>query len=109
MTLEELITELEKEDCNKVCRIGFNNPHSYRGYYDELAFEPTENVTIYDMLECANAALGNTYNGYKGGRYRMNGYTNVHLAYRGSSGQPLTKLSLAYMTGAHIDISEILV
>jgi hypothetical protein len=73
MTLNELIRYLEKEDPKKVVAIGFNNPHSYRGYYEDLAFEPAKNITVGEMLDCAKGALGKTYEGYKGGEYKMGG------------------------------------
>jgi len=65
---------------------GFENPHSYRGFYDQLAFEPLDNVEIGAMLTAARAALGSTYTGWKGGEYTMNAYTECHIAERGSMG-----------------------
>ena len=46
MKLGELIEYLEKQDKDKVCPFGFYYPHSYRGYYEQLAFEPAYNITI---------------------------------------------------------------
>lgn len=67
MQLQDLINYLEKEDPKKVAPLGFSYPHSYRGIYSELAFEPTPNVTVGEMLECAKSALDTTYQGWKGG------------------------------------------
>ncbi|HTN56799.1 MAG TPA: hypothetical protein VL043_00880, partial [Protaetiibacter sp.] len=61
MYLNELIEELSKRDPSTVVRQGFSNPHSYRGYYDQLAFEPTPNVTVGSMLAAAEEANGSTY------------------------------------------------
>jgi hypothetical protein len=40
MYLTNLIAFLEKYDPAQVVPVGFHRPHSYRGYYDQLAFEP---------------------------------------------------------------------
>ena len=46
---------------------------SYRGYYCDLAFEPTsESKTVGQLLQQCQKALGATYEGYKGGDYVMN-------------------------------------
>ena len=58
MHLGLLIEELSKHDPAKRIRNGFKNPHSYRGYYDELAFEPCFETTVGDMLQAARAARG---------------------------------------------------
>jgi hypothetical protein len=80
--LSELIARLEREhhaDPTKRVRIGFTNPHSYRGYYEQLAFERAENVAVGDMLAAAQSALGRTFQGWKGGDYTMREYTDVWL------------------------------
>jgi hypothetical protein len=89
MTLSELIKELERHDPEKRVVLGFNSPHSYRGYYDELAFEPAESVTVGEMLDSAREALGATYDGYKGGEYEMSEHTDCWLAYYGSTGETI--------------------
>jgi hypothetical protein len=85
MALDEVIAALEAEDPERVLPFGFTNPHSYRGYYDELAFEPAANVTIGSMLAAARSALGATYEGWKGGEYTMQGYTDCWLVEQGTS------------------------
>jgi hypothetical protein len=98
VTLAELIAALEAEDPRKVLPRGFNNPHSYRGYYDELAFEPATNVTVAAMLHDARSALGATYQGYKGGDYEMSDYTDCWLAFEGSAaGETIGPLLLELM------------
>jgi hypothetical protein len=84
--LKELIEALEALNPNAVVPHGFGEPMSYRGYYDQLAFEPVENARIGDMLQHAKNALGNTFTGYKGGDYTMHETTECWIAPYGSSG-----------------------
>jgi len=99
MTLKELIETLEKADPNKVVPLGFRRPHSYRGYYTDLAFAPAKNITVGEMLACAQSALGKTFDGYKGGEYTMSEYTTVWLAEWGCCGEGIGPVLLAYMLG----------
>jgi hypothetical protein len=81
MNLGELIDQLEAiPDKHRKVRIGFGKPHSWRGSYCELAFEPVHDTTIAAMLQCAQEADGISYTGYKGGEYLMDRSTTVHLA-----------------------------
>lgn len=93
MNLGELIEILESCNLSKTVE-GFGSPHSYRGYYDELAFEPMT-TTIRAMLEAAKSAVDEVYRGYKGGSFEMNNDTDIHLAYEGCTGEPITKALLA--------------
>lgn len=86
MTLDELIAALEAEDPARRLPLGFSHPHSYRGFYDELAFEPTANVTVGEMLADARSADGTTYQGWKGGDFTMTGWTDCWLAEEGTGG-----------------------
>lgn len=100
LNLGELIAALEAEDPTRTLPLGFANPHSYRGYYDQLAFEPAENVTVGSMLEAARSALGTTYQGWKGGDYEMSAWTECWLAFEGEGsgetlGRHLVRLLLA--------------
>lgn len=97
MYLAELIETLESYNPETVVKEGFNSPHSYRGYYDELAFEPARNVTIGEMLAAAKEADGATYQGYKGGEFTMGGFTNTHIANYGDCGDALSARLLRYM------------
>ena len=97
MYLHELIEELEKHDPAKKVKRGFDGPHSYRGYYDELAFEPTGETTVGAMLKAARSALGETYQGWKGGDFKMDEWTPCHLAYVGDCGESLGATLLGYM------------
>lgn len=96
--LMELIERLEKEDPKKTLARGFDNPHSYRGYYDQLAFEPCEGpITVGRLLQFARSALGATYQGWKGGDFTMGPYTDCHLAEVGHTGEELGPTLLGYM------------
>lgn len=95
--LDELIAILEAHDPATVVKVGFADPHSYRGYYHEVAFEPAANVTVGAMLADARAALGATYQGYKGGDYTMSGYTSVWLASYGCTGESLGRVLLTLL------------
>jgi hypothetical protein len=88
MNLGELIAELERMPQDLVVD-GFSNPHSYRGFYDDLAFEPASGVTIGAMLRDCRSALGATFQGHKGGDYEMGEYTICWLAEHGSYGDPI--------------------
>lgn len=80
MNLGRLIEELSKLPQDAVVKDGFGEPMSYRGYYDQCAFEPKENAKIGDMLAHAKAAIGPVFHGYKGGEYRYSTYTDCWIA-----------------------------
>jgi hypothetical protein len=99
-TLRELIARLEAEpDLSKRVEVGFHNPHSYRGYYEQLAFEIAYDVTVGDMLTAARFALGATYQGWKGGDYLMSDYTETWLVRQEgeSAGETLGAVLLTLM------------
>lgn len=91
MILKDLIIFLEQRDPDLIVPVGFAKPHSYRGYYEELAFEPAVNVTVESMLACAKDAVGRIFIGYKGGEYTMTEYTDVWLANWGQRGRALAR------------------
>jgi hypothetical protein len=100
MNLRTLIAALEAADPTKVVPVGFHRPHSYRGYYENLAFEPKADVTVAEMLACAKSALGQTFQGYKGGDYTMGEYTTVWVCHEGTSfGDGIGPVLLSYMLG----------
>lgn len=101
MTLGELIAALGAADPTRTVRHGFTHPHSYRGYYNELAFEPAANVTVADMLADARSALGATYEGWKGGDFTMHEHTDCWLSEEGcASGDTISALLLELMLGS---------
>lgn len=83
--LTELIEELEKIPHDTPISFGFGEPMSYRGYYEELAFEPKQNTLIAEMLANAKSALGATFTGYKGGEYTMGAFSDCYIAEYGTS------------------------
>lgn len=103
MNLGELIRRLEELPADQVVPNGFDHPHSYRGYYDELAFQPATGVTVGSMLADARSAVGATYTGWKGGDYIMDEYTPVHLAWKGSTGDELNEWVFDAMTAVAPD------
>lgn len=54
---------------------------SWRGVYDEVAFTPSKNGTREESLEFINKALTKTFEGYKGGEYTYELYTDVHFEF----------------------------
>ena len=69
---------------------------SYRGYYADLAFSRTyadlafsrtsEAITVDQMLTTCQAALGQSFEGYKGGDYVMGEDTPLWMANWGMTG-----------------------
>lgn len=93
MMLGELIKLLEAQSYrDTVLKHGFAEPFSYRGDYSELAFERTFDVTIQSMLDLAKDCVGKTFQGYKGGEYKMDTYSYVWLAEYGTTwhSEPIT-------------------
>lgn len=88
-TLRKVIDYLSTLPRDMEVSHGFGNPHSYRGHYADLAFEPVDNTTVGAMLDAAKAALGRTYAGWKGGNYTMKESTDCWLAHSGSTGVPI--------------------
>ena len=107
MTLSKLIEWLEQQDQDLVVKDGFGSPHSDRGDYSELAFDPLEEAKIGDMLQHAKSALGATFTGWKGGEFTMHEYTSVYIGEYGESGEEITSIHFKYwlLTGATDDPS----
>ena len=87
ITLGGLIAGLAKCDPTRevmfdFCGLGPTRFDSYRGYYDHLAlgYEDGHLITAGGLKELAEAALGATYDGWKGGSYRMTRDTPVWIA-----------------------------
>jgi hypothetical protein len=103
MTLGELITRLESEDPARSVMRGFDCAHSYRGFYDQLAFRPQSNVSIGDMLAEARSAVGTVYSGYKGGEFLMSRDTTVWLAQYGNLGEEIGPNLIRMMLGDPVE------
>lgn len=97
MYLKDLILALESLPADRVVRVGFGNPHSYRGVYEHLAFEREDGRTVADLLACCFKAMGHTYTGWKGGEFVMGEYSSVYLAYCGHTGEEIGPTFLALM------------
>jgi hypothetical protein len=68
---------------------GFGAPHSYRGYYTDLSFEPSDTVlSVVELLAVARGCMGVVFEGYKGGDYVMGALTPVWLSHYGSADGP---------------------
>lgn len=96
MTLGVLIEWLEQQDPNLVVMDGFGSPHSDRGSYDELAFDPMPEARLGDMLKYAKDALGSTFTGWKGGEYTMDEHTSVYIGEFGECGHAITPTHFKY-------------
>lgn len=63
---------------------------SYRGYYEDLAIRLVNGAynapTVMDFIAMLESAVGKTFEGYKGGLYRMGRNTNVWFANHGETG-----------------------
>lgn len=71
--------------------IFLESPHSHRGNYCDIAFEPTKS-TVGDACSCVGYAIGRTYEGYKGGLFTMESDTPCYIAYEGCCGDPIVSL-----------------
>ena len=87
MTLGKLIEELEKYPLEtKIQQL--SNPHSYRGYYEDLAFQLSENkATVKETLTLLKSCLNTEFQGYKGGDFIMTNETLIWVATYGSCGE----------------------
>lgn len=89
MTLGGLIAALETLDPDRFV-VGFGRPISYRGYYCDLAFTPSDEPrTVADLLRvCREDCMGQVFVGYKGGDFVMGALTPLWIAGYGQSGSP---------------------
>jgi hypothetical protein len=85
MNLEQIIKFLEELNQDGVVPFGFGEPDSFRGYYEDVAFEPVKDAKISDMLKHAKSAMNATFTGYKGGEFTMSEYTDCWISIYGSS------------------------
>lgn len=73
-------------DYNK--HVGVGSLDSYRGYYADLALEPTSTpITAEQLYVKLKQAHGTTFTGYKGGDFEMDGDTPLWVAEYGSTGR----------------------
>lgn len=106
ITLRDLIEELQLMPQDGVVPFGFGAPASYRGYYEQLAFEPLENAKIADMLAYAESAVGATFEGYKGGDFTMDDESDCWIASYGASGGTKIGWTLIGMWRAYLNLER---
>lgn len=95
MTLGKLIAALEALPGNRLV-LGFGDPMSYRGYYEDLAFAPNADTrTVADLLAHCRRCMGHVFEGYKGGEFVMGANTALWIAEYGDSGPRLMGLDTA--------------
>ena len=93
LTLGELIEALESMP-DDVEIEGLGDLHSYRGYYNDLAFEPEAcKKPAIEILEICRAAMGKVFEGYKGGEYVMGAKTPLWIAPYGICGRKIVGIS----------------
>jgi hypothetical protein len=94
MTLGKLIDCLASQKPDKQVT-GFGSLGSYRGYYDDLAFEPTADVeTVGALLQRCRDAMGKVFQGYKGGGFQMGESTPLWISHYGTTGERLMGLDV---------------
>lgn len=101
MTLGKLIERLESLPPETMIE-GIREPHSYRGYYSDLAFELGDKVTAAKALETCRACMGEVFEGYKGGDFQMGRNTPVWLASYGVCGLKI----MAIHDGGTLELAE---
>lgn len=90
MTLGDFHAELSSVDPSTIVRTenfeSLGEAHSYRGYYDEIAFEsasPGVTVTAGELVQAVENAIDRVFIGWKGGDYRMDVDTPVWISSEG--------------------------
>lgn len=91
LTLGGMITKLESIKPSTLIlvdgKLGLCSPHSYRGYYEDLAFSAS-NVKAYSakkLLALCRDIRGQTFTGYRGGDFLMSGDTPLWLSSYGEA------------------------
>lgn len=92
MTLGKMIDRLEAMPPETIIE-GITAPHSYRGYYCDLAFERGETrIAASAALALCKSAMGEVFKGYKGGDFQMGRNTPLWLSEYGNTGQKIMGL-----------------
>ena len=80
MELKEFKQQIEQAETGKTFDYGISEPFSWRGSYDEVAFEILEQpMTREEILANIEKAYTGTFYGHKGGEYTYEDYTEVHF------------------------------
>lgn len=91
MTLGRLIERLEGMSSD--IKIELSEAHSYRGYYSDLSFEPGSSATVGELLNECKGAMGECFQGWKGGDFHMHAGVPVWVAYMGRGGKKLIAIN----------------
>jgi len=93
MTLGNFISGLENFPQDKEIE-NIDSPHSYRGYYSDLAFQKEEGTrTVGSLLtQLKTECLGKVFQGYKGGDFFMSDETPMWIANYGSTGVKIVEI-----------------
>lgn len=94
LTLGNLIDELQAMPQDAMV-VNLCEPHSYRGYYSDLAFELGEGKrSAKELLDICKTAMGEVFIGYKGGDFVMGRNTPLWVSsYGNSSGLRLMSIN----------------
>jgi len=92
MTLGRLIKVLEAMSPDAPVA-NLHSPHSYRGYYGDLAFERVEGTQpASELLATCKSAMGQVFAGYRGGDFVMGALAPVWVAKYGDCGEKIIAL-----------------
>lgn len=89
MPLGQLVAELRQLPEGTVVTGVSPEVNSYRGYYEDLAIEPGLATSATTLVEVLSAAIGQTFEGYKGGDFTMDRMTRVWVAPYGDTSDAL--------------------
>lgn len=95
LTLGGMIEKLKSFNSDCLIR-KLHSPHSYRGHYDDLAFEIDENgcMTIKELLNVVTGCLWQVFYGWKGGEFLMHEGTPIWIAEIGDCGVRIIDIRL---------------
>ena len=86
--LGELLDGLRQADPEGL--VYLTDPHSYRGYYSDLALEPTTTpIKVNQLIDQLEAVIDTELTGYKGGEFLMLADTPVWVSHYGTTGSAL--------------------
>lgn len=100
VTLQNILEAIENEKPKK--KVVFSDGtipgsyDSYRGYYEYISLSPDgKKCTVKDLLEMTRGAVDATFEGYKGGEYRMKADGRVWCSEWGeASGMGITAIKV---------------
>lgn len=98
LCLGDFLSQLR--DADPEATIPLANPHSYRGYYSDLALEPTPGapIKVWQLINQLSDVIDTELTGYKGGEFLMSADTPLWVAHYGCTGQALISFDPATVT-----------